>query len=397
MSDVNNIATHPAFTTPEIFSHKPTFIGTWGHQLPVEPAEYLVEGLIPRRAYSLIYGRRGSAKSFFVTHMAYTGALQMSFLGHEVADRFGSVIFVGEKKARFGKRPRAWLKANGHEGTLVPVLVVEGVPNLMDPDSVEQCIAYLNDVARPMMEDVGVPLEAVFFDTLARCLPGHSVSDQAVASQAVESIERIVKEARLSVIPIAHIAKAATNQDATAKGAGEWEDAAEAVVRIEREGQAEIRTVTNTKQSDGPEAMAAAFLLDIVTLGQSKRGRAIDSCVIREADIPEFSGTRARAPSLSADALAIDQAISRMMAEGQTVPVPDVPGPPSNGLAVIMRLLRSKAYELGLRSGEAPEDMADAKAVSTWEERRKKAFERGLGELVKAHKVRREGSHIWPL
>lgn len=396
MSAAEDTVAH--FPGVEAFARQaPQFVGQWAHQLPVEPAEYLVEGLIPRRAYSLVYARRGGGKSFFITDLAFKGALGSPFLGHEIHERFGSVVFVGEKKARFGKRPRAWLQANDLEGVLVPVLIVEGVPNLLDPESVDACIDYLNGTARPMLEKAGVPLEAVFFDTLARCLPGGSVSDQQHANTAIPEIQRIVDEARVAVIPTAHVAKAATNQDATAKGAGEWEDAADAVIRIEREGQAELRTVTNTKQSDGPEAPAAAFTLRVVTLGTTKHGRDIASCVIEEADVPEDEAPKRRVPTLNADALTVLQAFDRMLAEGQTVPAPDVPGAPQGAQAVLMRFLRVKAYDLGLRAQEAPDGASDPKELERWEEKRKKAFSRGVDDLVKYRKLRREGSHLWAL
>lgn len=373
---------------------RPAF--TWGDECPIVGAEYLVEGLLPKRAYSLIYSRFSGGKSFVATDLAYRGATGLSFLGHQIPEAFGSVICVGEKKTRFGKRPRAWLRHHGREGQRLAVLTMEGCPNLTDPAAVSDFIHRLNEEARPMIEGLGLPLECVFLDTLARSLGGNNVSDQAIAMQAVDAIERIIHEAQVAVIPTAHVAKGVGASEATTKGAGEWEDAADAVIRIEREKGESIRTVTNVKQSDGPEAPAAGFMLEAVTLGINDRGQEITSCVVIEVEPPE-RGTKGRVPVLDPDALKVQAALGRLMDEGQTEQAPLVPGGPDHGRAVLMKTLRQKAYELGLRSGEEPDGGADGKAVSRWQDARKKAFERALAKLEAAHKARREGLYVWPL
>ncbi len=389
----DNVATLPTFAGPEIILRKiPTLQGFWPEDAAVEEAEYLVDGWFPSKSAVYLYARHGSFKTFLLVHVAFCGALGWDVMGNQVRERFGSIICCGEKKARFGKRIVAWKLANNVTSN-PGVFVRDGCPDLTDPDAVADFIEEVNG-AKPLFEARGAPLRFIGLDTLSRALKAGNVSDATTAGDAINAIQRIIDETGCTVTSTAHVAKAEGSD--TIKGAGEFGDSADAYIHLERDKGAKVVTATLKKQSDGPDGLQFGFAFQPVVVGIGRHGDIYSGAIV-EAEVPEFSGTRARPPSLSADAMVIDMAISRMMDEGQTVPAPNVPGPPDNGLAVIMRALRAKAYDLGLRSGEAPEDMADLKLVSTWEERRKKAFERGLGDLVKARKVRREGTYIWPL
>ena len=177
------------------------------------------------------------------------------------------------------------------------------------------------------------------------------------------------------------------------KGAGEFGDSAEAYIYVERDKATKIVTATLGKQSDGEDGLKFAFTFEVVVVGQGERGD-IESLALVETDIPD--GARGTKP-IATGPLQVKQALDRCFDEGQTVPAPNVPGPPVNGKAVLMRVMRQKAYDLGLRSGDKPDDDADEKAVSKWKDSRKKDFERGLAALEKARMIRREGDFVWPL
>lgn len=114
------------------------------------------------------------------------------------------------------------------------------------------------------MEDHGLPLDLAILDALARCLPDGSVSDLATANIALQNIMRIVEHTGVTAMPISHVAKGLLVQDSTAKGAGEWEDAAETVLRVERTKDPMVRRIVNTKQSDAKEAAPISFTLNSV-------------------------------------------------------------------------------------------------------------------------------------
>lgn len=367
----------------------PAVSGSWFEACAHEAEEWLIAGLVPRRSYTGIFGRRGSAKSFLALDMAACGALGRPFLGLPV-EPFGSIYCVGEKKARFGKRVEAWRKAHGLSES-IGVRLRWACPNLLDDDDVDAFIAEAAAM-RPDFAARGVPLGAVFLDTLWRALPGGNVSDPTNAGQALASIQRIIDSLGVAVLPIAHVAKA--DGAITQKGAGEWEDAADALIRIDRKEQDPVRTVTLAKQSDEADGLTFAFTLEVVELGTNAKGRTISSCVIRQTEAPD-SGTNRPAVRLTAEAQTVLSAIDRLGDAGQTEAAPNVPGVRLGTRAVRVEALRAQSFDLGLKEGLRPDANAKEPEQRKWKETRRKAFQRAVEKLCEAGRARQEGDLIW--
>jgi hypothetical protein len=386
--------TGSSLTTAEVIAFTGSAVSSsWFEETTVGVEEFLVDGLVPRRSYTGIFGRRGAAKSFLALDMACRGAAGLPFLGQE-SERFGSIYCVGEKKSRFGKRVEAWKAAHNVQRTPAAVLFRWGCPNLLDEGDVSDFIAEVNAL-RPEFIRRGAALGAIFLDTLARCLKHRNVSDPDASGTAIEAIQRIVEECGVAVLPLAHVAKA--DGSLTQKGAGEWEDAADALIRIDRKDQDAARTVTLTKQSDEADGLAFAFELEVVEVGMSPRGKRISSCIIRQVEAPD-SGTNVTQIRLNAPAMVVNQALGRLIDEEQAGFVPPVPGvSPGKTRGVTLEQLRDQAYGLGLqRASEPPANAPDAERRK-WQEARKKAFQRAVERLQEARKVRQEGDWIWPL
>lgn len=391
MNDTTNkLAAFPGVEIFEPPARKP--LGLWPEECQVIEEESLVEGLIPAASLCSIFGRRGSAKTFLAIEVVTCGALGQPFFGNRT-ERFGSVYCVGEKKGRFGKRVRAMLQARGLENSRLPIVFRDSVPNLLDEAEVEEFIELLND-AKPEFQKRGAPLKCVVFDTLARALKHKNVSDADAAGSALEAIQRIIDRTGVTVIPLAHVAK--TEGSSTQKGAGEWEDAADALLRIDRDGQSAVRTVTLAKQSDEADGAQFAFELDVVELGETKRGRLITSCVVRQVPIPE-DGTDDRAPKLNAPAQLVMTALDRLETAGQTVPVPNVPGARPDSRGVNLSALRQQTYDLGLQMATEPPADAPETVRGKWMEARKKAFQRAVERVCEVGLVRQEGDLLWRL
>ncbi|MCG9915438.1 MAG: AAA family ATPase [Phenylobacterium sp.] len=363
----------------------------WGHEMPIEQDEWLIEGLVPRKAYGFIYGYRGAGKSFQVVDMAYRGAVGPDYMGHRIGQPFGSIIFVGEKRSRFAKRLLAWIKANGHAGRDLAVMVVDGVPDLTDEKAVKTLISFLNEEARPHFDAMGVPLEAIFIDTLARAIGGGGVSDASVANRTIHSVSQIIDCANVTVMLVAHVAKLQSGRrgDASVKGAGEWEDAADFILRLERTSGSPVRTITNTKQSDAPEAATLAFELEPIEL-TAPNGVAVSSCVVRQVPVPARpktnGGSVARQPH--PDAPLVLAAIRAS--------VPAAADHQSAERVVSVGALRASLIERGYRADLRPPS-SDAEALRTWQATTRKSVDRAIASLAEQKLVRRLGDQIWLL
>lgn len=365
------------------------FIGSWFEECEHEAEEWLIEGMIPKRSYVLAYGRRGAAKSFFGIHVANTGACGGRFFG-QACERFGTIYCVGEKKSRFGKRVKAWRIASGRDR--LAVQYVWRAPNLLDEASVSEFIAFVNAL-RPEFEARGAPLGMIVLDTLVRAIGGANDSDFEVAGKATEAIQRIVDECGVTVMPLHHMAK--SKEADTARGAGIWEDAADAIVRIERPEGEDLRRVQLTKQSDEADGLEWAFKLDIVEVGFSPKGRTITSCVVVQQEAEPKASAKARPPKLSANAQKVLSAHNRLFDDGKAHPAPNVPGVGSNWLSVAHADLRAKAYSIGLAEAAHPGPDADLKRIHQWENTRRKAFRDGLELLEREGILRQEAGFVW--
>lgn len=368
----------------------PAVSSCWYSESTFEGEEWLVRDLIPARSYSVMFARFGAGKSFLAWHLACCGVSGRPFLGASL-DTFGTLYAVGEKGSRFGKRVEAWKRAFGEDDLAVRVRYA--VPNLLDPDSVSEFIAEVQAL-RPEFDRRGAPLRLIVLDTLARCLKHANVSDPDAAGSAIEALQRIVSECHVAVLPLGHVAKAEGSD--SAKGAGEWGDAADTLLRIDREPGTRLRTLTVAKQSDGEDGKVYAFELEVVDLGETPNGQPIRSCVVRDAEAPP-SGTKTAPVKLSAAAALILSALGRASDAGQLEPVPMCPGVRPGTLGLRVAVLRSAAYAAGLQKASEPEPQAPEVEKRRWCEARKKAFQRGLDTLETAKKVRLMGDFVWLL
>ena len=358
----------------------PRFASEWGHLLPLAPTEWLVEGLIPRTSYAMWYGYRGSGKSFLAIALAYSAATGRDFLGHRIPEKFGSIMFIGEKNTAFPKRTRAWVTEAGVADTALPVRVVQHVPDLTSPASVADTIEFIQSVAKPQIEALGVPLRMIFLDTLAKCVPGGSVVDNATATKAVAAIAKIVEATGVAVVTLAHPAKGVAVHESSAKGAGEWEDAADTVFRIERTKHG--RALINTKQSDGPEAPPCAFELRQVDVGQDAFGRAITSCVVEPWT---FEARAPRKSPVHRDTAELVDTLRSMLrgCEGSEAAAPKVP----------LRAFKDAVIAGGYRVATKP-DASNQVALRAWNESTRKALDRAIASAIRNEVIVIDGEEI---
>jgi hypothetical protein len=325
--------------------------GFWPEAAAVEEAEWLIHGWIPKAATTYLYGTHGTLKSFLIVNMAFCGALGRDHMGSPIDKPFGSIICVGEKKARFGKRIKAWLKAHGVEGQAPAVFTRDGCPDLTDDAAVTDFIDEVNAM-KPQFEKRGAPLGAIWLDTLSRALRAGNVSDATTAQAAINSIQRIIDETGCALIPIAHVAKAEGAN--TIKGAGEFGDSAETYIYVERDKATKVVTATLGKQSDGEDGLKFAFTFELVEVGEGERG-AIQSLSLVEVDLPDaHKGTKSYRPTMTPKQALVLRAFQMCMDEQDGVgPMPAGPGIPPGTIGVRRDAVKARAMREGYDDGSA--------------------------------------------
>ena len=318
----------------------------WAEEATVEAEEWLTEGWIPAKSFVFIYGRHGSAKSFLALEWALRSSFGMDWFGNKTPEAFGTLFCVGEKKSRFEKRLVAWLKENGRENQKPGVCIRDGCPNILDAVDLDDFIAEVNGMKREF-DRRGAPLKAIVLDTWARSLGGVDPSDAGAANQANEAVQRIIDETGCTVSPIAHVAK--TQGSDSIKGAGEYGDAADAYIFIERTPGERLRTVILGKQSDGEDGLKFCFEPDVVEVGTDARGKPITSIVLRQVDLE--SGQNGVSRKLPPKLDLVMRAFHMCMEAGQTEIIPPVDGVPPGTRGVTKDKLRDRMQALGYTAG----------------------------------------------
>lgn len=367
--------------------------GFWPEDAPIEAAEYLLDKWIPERATVYLFGRHGSLKSFLLVHLAFCGALGRPVMGYDTPEPFGTIIAVGEKKSRFGKRIVAWKLANDVTVN-PPVYVRDGCPDLTDADAVAAFISEVNAM-KPQFERRGAPLRMIGLDTLSRALRAGNVSDPDTAQLAINAMQRIIDETGCTVLCTAHVAKAEGSD--TIKGAGEFGDSADTYIRLERDKEAGIVTATLGKQSDGPDGLKFAFRFAPVIVGEGRRGD-IWSGGIDAADVPETPKGGRRPDKAEEGARLIMGAFGRALDE-KAVPIRALGASGAKGVET--ERLRTWALDRMQFGGPAPIREADesekdhAARLRTWRGSRNTAFNRALEYLRSGNRLRVEDGFAW--
>lgn len=352
--------------------------GYWADDAAVEAAEWLTKGWIPAKAFVFMYGKHGSAKSFLALDWALRSSLAMDWFGNATEEPFGTVYCVGEKKSRFGKRAVAWLRQHAPRGAKAGVYIREGCPNLLEPDQLGRFIAEVNAM-KPQFEKRGAPVKAIILDTWARSLGGADPSDARAANEANDAVQRIIDETGCSVIPQAHVAK--TQGSDSIKGAGEYGDAADAYIFIERAPGERLRTVTLGKQSDGEDGLKFCFEPEAVQVGIDTKGQPITSIFLREVDYEpgQIKMSRAIEPRLNN----IIRCLTMCMDAGQIENVPSLTGVPPGTKGVLRSVLRDRLEAEGcIDMAEKPEAV-------------RKQYQRDIEKLVGLGKIRSTPEMVW--
>ena len=230
------------------------------------PVEWLVDGLLTKHGFSVIYGSPGAGKSFLAIDMALSVAYGKAW--HDCATQQGAVLYIaGEGVGGLGKRIKAWQAY--HKLTAdVPFYVLPTAVRFREPDDVERLLRTI--------DHLDTKFSAVFVDTVARALLGGDENSATDMGMFVDACETVKRHAGCAVIGIHHSGKDAARQ---MRGSTALLGAVDASIKVSK--LEETVTLTTEKQKDAEPMPDAAFTMTPVAL--------IDdvSVVMTQADMPE--------------------------------------------------------------------------------------------------------------
>jgi len=200
------------------------------------PPTPLIDGIIDLDNFGILYGRRGSYKSFLALNWGLAIAAAVTWDGLPVTE--GTVLYVvAEGVSGTYQRIDAWCQ---HRETQPPdrFHVLPESVNLLSPSSA----AELADTAQALEANY------IVIDTLARCMVGGDENAAKDAGIAVDSIDLIRRRTGAHILGVHHAGKD-TKQGA--RGSSAFEAAADTVLEVTAtEGRI---TLKQTKQKNRVE------------------------------------------------------------------------------------------------------------------------------------------------
>ena len=230
------------------------------------PVEWLVDGLLTKHGFSVLYGEPGAGKSFLAIDMALSVAYGKAWHSNPV--QRGAVLYIaGEGVGGLGKRIKAW-QAHHKLTADVPFYVLPTAVRFREPDDVERLLRTI--------DHLDTKFSAVFVDTVARALLGGDENSATDMGMFVDACEIVKRHCECAVVAIHHSGKDAARG---MRGSTALLGAVDTSIKVSK--LEETVTLTTEKQKDAEPMPDAAFTMTPVAL--------IDdvSVVMTQADMPE--------------------------------------------------------------------------------------------------------------
>jgi hypothetical protein len=203
------------------------------------PPQWLVDGIIPDKGLTFLYGQRGKGKSFVTLDAALHIASGSKWLGRDT--KAGGVIYcAGEGLAGYGVRVEGWARQHPSLDVgnfrLMPL-----VPNFRDEKEVAK-------LARTIKQNLG-DAKLIIIDTVARAIPGAEENSSKDMGLFVAACDAIRQTCGVAVIGVHHSGK---DDERGMRGSSALEGAGDAVIHLKRlEGN--LVEIASDKMKDGEE------------------------------------------------------------------------------------------------------------------------------------------------
>jgi AAA domain/Primase C terminal 1 (PriCT-1)/RepB DNA-primase from phage plasmid len=262
---------------------------------PIDPPRMLVKKLLPASGVAFIGGQSSAGKTTVAVALGAALAGGTEFFKRQVKKRVGVLYIAAEGGANFAARVAAAKLAADIKGP-IPFAWTSIIPSLETQP--ELTINKLQALSQEMQRRFGIPLGAVFVDTVAACFSMQDENSNAEVSRVCASMRHIGESVGALVLPIHHYGKDAGTG---LRGASAWRAAADVVVSVTCDIDAQSGLVSNrgiavAKARDGEQGPIASFILEKVKLGVDEDSEEYGSCIVKADPAPRGRPLGANAP-----------------------------------------------------------------------------------------------------
>lgn len=234
-----------------------------------------VEDLLSEEQFSVVYGESNCGKTFFMLDLAMHVALGRKWREKEV--EAGGVIYAALEGA-MGTKNRIAAFRKFHNVKNINLAVIPSNVNFIDSKDDMPALVQTIKQAQARIGDV----KLIVIDTLARAMGGsdeNSGQDMGTLIKNADMIREITK---------AHICFVHHSGKDTAKGArghSSLRAAVDTEIEISRNDKDSPSNIKVVKQREIEMIEDMAFKLEMVELGENRRGKAVTSCIVAPCDV----------------------------------------------------------------------------------------------------------------
>jgi hypothetical protein len=238
-----------------------------------------IDGVLPDAPYGVIMGQSGSGKTFAAMDLAFAMARGVCWRGRDTKP--ARVLYIAAEGAvGVRKRLNAYAQHHGVALSDINVEFLGAAPDLTQATDVRALIDSIK--ARSSCDKNLSPAQKcapaythIVIDTWSQVTPGADENSSHDMGAALKHVQTIHRATGARILIVAHMGKDMT------KGMRGWSGFKAAMdyeIEVARDG--EQRTLTVTKSRDSMDGVRFAFHLQPVTLGVTKRGKPVVSCVV---------------------------------------------------------------------------------------------------------------------
>ena len=236
---------------------------------------WLVEGMIVEGSLGFIYGPYGTLKTFITLDLALSFSSGLGQWWNRKVERRGAVIYLcWEGVESFKFRLRAWSQHRGMPISTAetPFFLIRQPINFMRGEDIGKLLATMEAIAAQVeLQHPGMPISAVFVDTISRTLPGAKENQQEHMSLFVAACDAVRLRFNTVVLGVHH-----TNKDGGIRGSSVIPGAATFLIEARREENATEGSIYAEKIKDAPDRWEQHYKVNTVDLGFGHTSLALD-------------------------------------------------------------------------------------------------------------------------
>lgn len=341
-----------------------TLIPSQHIQLDESEPEWLIDGLLPKTGFAMLYGPPSTGKTFLGLHAGLSIAANLQFFGRTVAH--GPVVYIAAEAGRgIVKRIVAARRefAIPDDGDL-PFYLITAAPNL-GFKTPNDCVELVKSI-----ESAKVRPALVVIDTVSRAIPGTNENASHEFGAFVANADTIGKHFAACVLGVHHTGKDATRGMRGSNVANGGTDCEWELSKADS-----VHTAKLHKMRDDEDELAWTFRLE-----QRHVGSRTSCVVVPLSDPARSAGANIKAEPSPAAKLAYEALIDIVLSHGRVPPSsPDIP---ANVKTVTLAEWREHVRKRGIS------DSDEAEAI-------RKAFNRAKGTLLECHWIGIWDNHVW--